>query len=89
MTHEFSLMANLLQKIEDAARQDSPDSRVVGVQVRLGALANISADHFREHFEEAVRGTMAEGAALTIVESTELTDPHAQDIMLESVDVEF
>lgn len=89
MTHELSLMANLLQKIEDAARQDSPDSKVVAVRVRLGALANISADHFREHFEEAVRGTRAHGAVLTIVESSDPTDPHAQDIMLESVDVEF
>ena len=89
MTHEFSLMANLLQKIDDAARQDSPDSKVVGVKVRIGALANISAGHFREHFEEAVRGTRAEGAALTIVESSDPADPHAQDIMLESVDVEF
>lgn len=89
MTHELSLMANLLLKIEDAARHDGPDSKVVGVQVRLGALANISADHFRGHFEDATRGTVAEDAVLTIVESTDPTDPRAQDITLESVDVEF
>lgn len=89
MTHEFSLMADLLHKIEDAARHDGPGSKVIGVQVRLGALANISAGHFREHFVEAARGTVAEGAELTVLESTDPTDSHALDIMLESVDIEL
>ena len=34
--------------------------------MKLGALAHISPDHFREHFEHGACGTIAEGARLTI-----------------------
>ena len=36
-----------------------------GATVWLGALSQMSAEHFREHFDAEVRGTVAEGAALT------------------------
>jgi hydrogenase nickel incorporation protein HypA/HybF len=58
------------------------------VKVKLGALAHISAEHFREHFQQAARGTAAEGARLDIDVSTDESDPCAQDILLKSVDVE-
>jgi hydrogenase nickel incorporation protein HypA/HybF len=60
----------------------------VSVTVRLGALSHISAHHFREHFEEAARGGPAEGADLVVETSGDESDPRAQDIMLESVEVE-
>ena len=56
--------------------------------MKLGALAHISGKHFREHFEQATLGTLAEGARLDIDVSTDQSDPHAQDILLQSVDVE-
>jgi hydrogenase nickel incorporation protein HypA/HybF len=87
VTHEFSLMAGLMRTIGEIARQDGDRSRIVGVTVRLGALAHISAGHFREHFEHAARGSAAEGAELHIIESDNATDLHAQDIMLESVEL--
>jgi hydrogenase nickel incorporation protein HypA/HybF len=87
MTHEFSLMADLMRKIEDTVRQDGGHGRIVGVTVKLGALAHISAAHFRDHFQHAARGSVAAGAQLHIIESADATDPHAQDIMLESVEV--
>lgn len=84
--HEFSLMADLLRKIEAVARQhDAP--RVVGVRVRLGCMAHISPSHFREHFVEGTRGTVAEGARLDVELSQDPADPHAQDILLQSVEV--
>jgi hydrogenase nickel incorporation protein HypA/HybF len=58
------------------------------VKVKLGALAHISEEHFREHFEQAAAGTPAEGARLDIDVSADESDPHAQDILLQSVDVE-
>jgi hydrogenase nickel incorporation protein HypA/HybF len=85
--HELSLMADLMRKIELVARQEEAE-RVCGVKVRLGALSHVSPEHFREHFEMASRGTVAEGAKLDIESGSDLTDPRAQDIYLESIRVE-
>jgi hydrogenase nickel incorporation protein HypA/HybF len=85
--HESSLMADLLRKIEFFTR-DQDARRILGVRVSLGALANISPDHFREHFVLAARGTPAEGARLEIEVLPDLQDPRAQQIVLESLDVE-
>ena len=87
MTHEFSLINDLLRKIKVVADEQG-SKKIVSVRLKLGALAHISADHLREHFEEAARGTMAERAQLEITVSTDETEPHAQDILLESVEIE-
>ncbi len=84
--HEFTLMADLLKKIENIAKENDSD-RVLSVRVKLGALSHISADHFREHFEHAIRGTVAEGAKLDVEELTDESSPDAGDIMLDSVEV--
>ena len=76
-----------MRKIDAIAREQGA-RRVVGVKVRLGALSHISPDHFREHFEAAATGTIAEAARLDIETLREERDPHAQDILLESVEVE-
>jgi hydrogenase nickel incorporation protein HypA/HybF len=85
--HEMSLMNDLFAKIDGIAKEHGVD-RISGVKVHLGALAHISPDHFREHFEEGARGTVAEGARLHVSQGTDQTDPRAGDIVLESVDVE-
>lgn len=84
--HEFSLMADLLRKIEQLAK-DAKTDKVTGVKVKLGALSHITPDHFREHFEAAIVGTIAEGATLDVEQSDDQGDPNAQDILLESVDI--
>ena len=85
--HEFSLLDDLLKKINKiAAQQDA--IRVTAVQVRIGALAHISGDHFREHFVHATRGGLIENARLDIEESRDKQDPQAQDILLQSIEVE-
>ena len=85
--HEMSLIHDLMRKIKTIA-SDQNAARVVGVKVRIGALAHISADHFREHFEEEAKGTIAEGARLEVEMLTDENDPQAQDIILDSVEVE-
>ncbi len=85
--HESSLMADLMRKIESIARQERA-KKVLGVSVKLGALCHMSPEHFRDHFNFASRGTLAEGAQLAIELLPDLTDPHAQDILIESVKVE-
>lgn len=85
--HEFSLLANLLRKIEDTARRENA-TRVVRVSVKIGALAHISGSHFRDHFEHAVRGTLSEGALLEIEEDSDPHAPDAQSIVLQEIEVE-
>jgi len=85
--HELSLIQDLLQKIEQVAREHQA-TQVTGVTVRLGALTDLSADHFREHFETAAVGSLAEGATLEVEVDTDTEDPNAQDILLVSVDAE-
>lgn len=84
--HEFSLMADLLKKIQ-AVSQEQQAEKVTKIKVKIGAMAHISGDHFREHFEHAIKGTIAESAHLEIEESSDIKDPLAQEIVLVSLDV--
>ena len=84
--HESSLMDGLLRQIEAAARANSASS-VAAVDLFIGALAGISPDHLRDHFDSAKGGTIAEGAELRIRQSDDPLSPHARDILLESIEV--
>lgn len=85
--HERALMTDLMREIEQVARADGA-TRVTRVSVRLGALSHFTAEHFREHFLDASRGTLAEGAAVDAVLEDDLDDPRATGVVLESVEVE-
>jgi hydrogenase nickel incorporation protein HypA/HybF len=84
--HEASLMNDMMRKVLEVCREQK-GVRVVGVSVKLGALSHMSAGHFREHFAVASQGTVAEGARLNIQEGTDSSDPMAQQILLESVEI--
>jgi hydrogenase nickel incorporation protein HypA/HybF len=84
--HETGLVRDLVRRVEVSAR-DAGAEKVVGVTVWLGALSQMSPEHFREHFEAEVRGTLAEGAALTLESSDDPTHPNAQSVMLQSVEL--
>lgn len=85
--HERSLILNLIQKVTAIATQQNA-VKVIGITVRLGALSHMSAQHFREHFDVEAKGTVADGARLTASVSADVNDPHAQEILLESVEIE-
>jgi hydrogenase nickel incorporation protein HypA/HybF len=85
--HEATLMKGLMRRIEEIAR-DQRAVRVVGVSVWLGALSHMSPDHLVEHFEEAAAGTIAEGARLSATASDDIRHTNAQDVLLESIEVE-
>jgi hydrogenase nickel incorporation protein HypA/HybF len=85
--HEASLMTNLMRRINEIAAEDDA-KRVVGVSVWLGALSHMSAEHFAEHFVQASAGTIAEDARLNVSVSDDTHDPNAQEIILESVEIE-
>ncbi|HXV27750.1 MAG TPA: hydrogenase maturation nickel metallochaperone HypA [bacterium] len=85
--HESYLIAGLMKKLETVAR-DERAKKISGIKVKLGALSHMSKDHFREHFEHASKNTVAEGASLEIQEMTDIHDANAQEIILESIELE-
>ena len=86
--HEQALMDDVVRQLEAVAAAEGA-GRVTRVRVRLGALSHFSPEHFREHFEDATRGTVAEGAEVEAELSQDHADPAAQGVVVESVDVEL
>lgn len=84
--HEHSLMNNLMSKILGLAEKEQA-GQVTKVSVKLGALSHMSAEHFKEHFDIAAKGTIAENATIDAEEAQDMHDPHAQTILLKSIDV--
>lgn len=84
--HEHSLMNNLMSKILLLAEKEHA-AQVTKVSVKLGALSHMSPEHFKEHFDIAAKGTIAENATLDTEEDNDLNDPNAQSILLKSIDV--
>jgi hydrogenase nickel incorporation protein HypA/HybF len=85
--HEKRLMDDLIAKIESEAGTAGA-RRVTRVRVRLGALSHFTEAHFREHFVDAARGGIAEGARVETELRTNPTEPEAQGVVLEEIEVE-
>jgi hydrogenase nickel incorporation protein HypA/HybF len=85
--HERALMQDLLRKVQVEAER-AGGGRVIRVRVRLGALSHFTVEHFREHFNAAARGTLADGAAVEVELRSDPTEPEAQGVVLESLDVQ-
>jgi hydrogenase nickel incorporation protein HypA/HybF len=85
--HEHGLIRDLLRHVREAAAAEKAE-RIVSVSVWLGALSYISADHFREHFDEEAAGTPAAHARLDITVSDDIGHPRATDILIEGVELE-
>jgi hydrogenase nickel incorporation protein HypA/HybF len=85
--HEASLMRNLMRQILAVAASRGA-VRIVGLTVRLGALSHMSAQHFREHFEDAARGTIAAGARIETIMGTDIRAADAADVYLEAIEIE-
>ena len=85
--HEASLMRGLMNKIETMARAEKAE-KVTHVSIWLGAMSHMSDSHFREHFSLSSPGTLAEGAELEIVVSSDVNDPHAQELILRSIEID-
>jgi hydrogenase nickel incorporation protein HypA/HybF len=81
--HESGIIEELIGKVESAAKANSA-TKVVAIDLALGPLAGIEADHLKQHFVIAAVGTVAEGAELRIRE----TEDPGGGIVLESMEVE-
>ncbi len=67
--HEMSLAENVLQIIEESARAQS-FQRVRTVVLEIGALSAVEPDAMRFCFDAVMRGSLAEGAKLEIIETS-------------------
>ena len=85
--HETALVKNLIHKLQRVCAEEKAE-RVVEVSVWLGALCHMSPDHFTEHFLQEAAGTCAERARLQIKASDDINDPNAQDVLLQSLELE-
>lgn len=85
--HEASVTRALVRRILDVAAEQGA-ARVVGITVRLGVLSHMSPPHFREHFDVAAAGTIAQGARIEAIEETDPGSPTAADVVLVSVEVQ-
>ena len=85
--HEHAIMNDLLRRIDEVARSEGA-RRVTRLNVRLGALSHMTPEHFLEHFEDAARGTVAEGAQVNVEQGADIYARDALDVLLESIDVE-
>jgi hydrogenase nickel incorporation protein HypA/HybF len=86
--HEKHLTEDLVRRIEAIAAAEG-GRRVTRIHVRLGALSHFTQEHFREHFDDAAAGTVAEGAAVVADLCTDPTEPGAQGVLLQSVELEL
>jgi hydrogenase nickel incorporation protein HypA/HybF len=86
--HEHALIVDVTRKLEQTAVEAGAD-RVTRVVVHLGALSHFTPEHFHEHFVDATRGTVAEGAEVVTRLDTDITAPDAADVMVESVELEI
>jgi hydrogenase nickel incorporation protein HypA/HybF len=79
-------MDDLVAKVVAVAKAEGATA-VVRIRVRLGALSHFTPDHFVEHWEDASRGTVAEGARVDATMGDDLAGAAAQGVVLESVEV--
>ena len=85
--HEMSLMNGLMNRIYEVAAKEKA-KKVTEVKIWLGALSHMSPSHFQEHFDEASKGGIAEGARIIATVSEDESHPQAASILLESIDVQ-
>lgn len=84
--HETGLLKDMLKQISALAKRENAN-KVACITVKLGALTQISPEHFQEHFDIESKGTVAEGADLIIEVNENIQDPQAQEIILKAIEV--
>jgi hydrogenase nickel incorporation protein HypA/HybF len=86
--HEQALMRDVIARIVELAEGEGAIG-VSRVSVRLGALSHFTPEHFREHYQDAAHGTVAEGAEVEATIDRDPTAANAQGVVVESVEIEL
>ena len=84
--HEQATIRDLVATVLHVAEENAA-TRVVRIKVRLGALSHFTPEHFLEHWQDATGGTLAEGSKVEAELSEDLTDPNAQGVILEDIEI--
>lgn len=84
--HEMSLMRDLLKKIE-AVAEENQATKVTKVKVLVGPLAHMTAEHFKEHYDEVAKGSIAEHAVIEVGEYLQ-AGPLSQDVILDGIEID-
>jgi hydrogenase nickel incorporation protein HypA/HybF len=84
--HEQATIRDLVATVLHVAEENDA-TRVVRIKVRLGALSHFTPEHFLEHWQDATGGTIAEGSKVEAELSEDLTDPNAQGVILEDIEI--
>lgn len=84
--HEQATIRNLVATVLHVAA-DNDAKRVVRIKVKLGSLSHFTPEHFEEHWVDASAGTIAEGCKVEAELSEDLTDPNAQGVVLEDIEI--
>jgi len=85
--HEEALIQDLrraLLRVVEAER----GSRLVRATVRVGPLSHLHPEDLKERWGDILKGTPAEGCQLVVVSASDPTDPLAQSVVLESVQLD-
>jgi hydrogenase nickel incorporation protein HypA/HybF len=85
--HEEALLRDLRRKLIEVASREGA-GRVSRVRLWVGALSHVSEEQLRRQWDRVVEGTAAQSAALEVASSQDPTDPRAQGILLQSIEVE-
>lgn len=85
--HESGMMKDMMASIERIISENRLVT-VTRIKIRIGALSPFSADHFREHYDEAVAGSPIEHAALFLETADDIGADDALSIVLEEIEGE-
>ena len=84
---EKSMMEDLFYRINEAVDKNTA-VEVVAIKVKIGALAEITLDRFRELFAETGEDTVVDGPRPDIEYNEYVNDPDAQPLLLKDVTVQ-
>jgi hydrogenase nickel incorporation protein HypA/HybF len=60
-------LANHVLEVADQTAYQNSARRVIGIQLSIGGRRVLNLEHLASIFQEAARGTVAEGAKLTVI----------------------
>lgn len=80
-------MKNLTNKLICLSKEHN-GAKILSIKVRLGALSHMSPEHFLEHLSEFSSGSCFEKAKFEFIAETDIHDPQATGVYIESVEIE-
>jgi hydrogenase nickel incorporation protein HypA/HybF len=85
--HEEAMLRDVIRKAEEVARESGP-GRVTRVRLWVGARSHLAGPELESRWAHAVNGTALSGARVEIEVSRDVAHPHAESIVLRSVDLD-